>query len=93
MKFKILESNDSDYDSTDKNFYYSWDWAMLKRKVAKNKGKNITFNPLEAEFQELYHYWRIERRDTIIQRVLLLIMLMLVCVLIFSLMQEVMNVT
>jgi hypothetical protein len=92
MKFKILESNDSDYDSTDKNFYYSWDWAMLKRKVAKNP-TNMTFNPLEVEFQNLYRYWKIERRDTIIQRVLLLIILMLVCVLIFSLMQEVMNVT
>ncbi len=92
MKFKILESNDSDYDSTDKNFYYSWDWVILKRKVAKNP-TNMTFNPLEVEFQNLYRYWKIERRDTIIQRVLLLIILMLVCVLIFSLMQEVMNVT
>ncbi len=92
MKFKILESNDSDYDSTDKNFYYSWDWAMLKRKVAKNKGKNITFNPLEAEFQELYHYWKIERRDTTIQRVLLSTMFILVTGLIFLLMQEVVNV-
>ena len=93
MKFKVIDSNDYDYDEKDKNFYYSWDWAILKRKVAKNKGKNITFNPLEAEFQKLYHYWKVERRDTIIQRVLLSIMFILVCFLIFSLITEGINVT
>ena len=92
MKFKVIDSNDYDYDEKDKNFYYSWDWAILKRKVAKNP-TNMTFNPLEAEFQELYHYWKIERRDTVIQRVLFLIMFILVCVLIFSLITEGINVT
>lgn len=91
MKFKVLESNDYDYNEKDKNFYYSWDWSALKRKVAKNP-KNMTFNPLEVEFQKLREYWIQEVIDKIVMRTLLFILFVCICGLIYLSILEALNV-
>jgi hypothetical protein len=74
MKFKVLESNDYDYNEKDKNFYYSWDWARLRSNVGKNP-KKMTFNPLESEFQKLYSYWARERFFLFADKVVLTLLL------------------
>ena len=84
MKFKVIESNDYDYDAKDKNFYYSWDWSILKRKVAKNPN-NITFNPLEVEFQKLREYWLWERRDKMIARMALVWVIVAIGIIVYGL--------
>ncbi len=91
MKFKVIESNDYDYDAKDKNFYYSWDFYNLMRKVGEDP-KRITFNPLQAKMQYWYLRWQQDRRDRIIQKVLSIIIFTLVLIAIAILILEVMGV-
>jgi hypothetical protein len=65
MKFKVLESNDYTHDYKDKNVFSSWELIKLQRRVSNNP-KRITFNPVEAYFQELYHEWGKDKKDAII---------------------------
>jgi len=83
MKFKILESNDYDYDSKDKNMITYTKWLKLRRIVGENP-KRMTFNPLEVELQKCYEYWFRARRIYLFERVFFpLFILVLVALLIF----------
>ena len=88
MKFKVIEYKDDKETNEDKNIYWSWDWVRLKRRVAENP-KRMTFNPLEVEFQKLREYWLRERRDRMIQKLLLVIMVGLILFVIYSGIMEV----
>jgi hypothetical protein len=65
MKFKVIESNDYTHDYKDKNVFSSWELIKLKRRVGRNP-KRITFNPVEAYFQELYKDWTGDVQDKIV---------------------------
>ena len=84
MKFKVLDTSDTGYDPKDKNFYYSWDWNILKYSVAENP-KKMTFNPLEVEFQKLRKYWLQQVIDKIVERTLLTMLFICICGLIYLL--------
>lgn len=79
MKFKVIESNDYDYDAKDKNFYYSWDFYNLMKKVGDNP-KRITFNPLQNKMQYWYLRWQKDRRDRIIERMFLILIFLVILI-------------
>ena len=69
MKFKILESNDYDYDSKDKNMITYSKWIKLRYIVGENP-KRITFNPLEVELQKLHEHWTRTKRIYLAEKVI-----------------------
>tara|TARA_R100000458_G_scaffold59450_1_gene70100 strand:+ start:904 stop:1185 length:282 start_codon:yes stop_codon:yes gene_type:complete len=69
MKFKVLKSNDFDYDSKDKHFYSSWRLSVLRRRVGKNP-KRMTFDPFEVYLQDCYATWLSERRFWLFEKVI-----------------------
>tara|TARA_Y100000033_G_C2746819_1_gene111558 strand:- start:571 stop:834 length:264 start_codon:yes stop_codon:yes gene_type:complete len=68
MKFKVLEVNDYTHSYKDKDVYTSWQLNEIKNRVRKNPSR-MTFDPVEAYFQNLYWYWEKDRRDQIIMTI------------------------
>ena len=76
MKFKVLEVNDYTHSYKDKDVYTSWQLNEIKNRVRKNPSR-MTFDPVEAYFQNLYWYWENDRRETILFTILMTTMVVL----------------
>ena len=91
MKFKIIESNDYNYDLKDKNTISHAKWYAMKRDVLKNP-KRITFDPFIKEMQDLHNFWLMERREKIVLRILFTLLFVALCLACYELYLEGINV-
>ena len=91
MKFKIIESNDYNYDLKDKNTISHARWYNMKRDVLKNPNR-ITFDPFINEMQNLHNFWLQERREKIVLRILYTLLLIALCLAFYQLYLEAINV-
>lgn len=91
MKFKIIESNDLNYDLKDKNTISHSKWYAMKHDVSQNP-KRITFDPFINEMQNLHSFWLQERREKIALRIVYTLLLVALCLACYNLYMEVINV-
>ena len=91
MKFKIIESNDLNYDLKDKNTISHSKWYAKKRDVLKNS-KRITFDPFIKEMQDLHNFWLMERREKIAIRFVCVLLFVALCLAFYQLYMEGINV-